>query len=241
MSESPIFQAIGVIVGDISISKHEKGYKVFTVSFGGKEYQLVGKPKQLAALKQQIQRKGANQTLVVYPRITHYPKRDTPYKVSFQLVAFNSHEVIKELSHLEFKLSGLWQFIPVCKTPCISVFRNFSDSRLEYVKQAEPVHRVRFMKANHIPLFWRDSVLPPFRFNPKTDKDVDQGKPFFFALKAKFIPSRDTFGFTALMSPPLESPPKFLKASKKDKTTVQQEKKKKIIQLMNGCIAFRKK
>ncbi|PMB42628.1 hypothetical protein CEN47_01085, partial [Fischerella thermalis CCMEE 5319] len=54
----------------------------------------------------------------------------------------------------------------------------------------------------------------------------DQGQPAFVTLKAKFLPGRDVFGFVALLAPPQETPPKFLKASKKDKATVQQASKK---------------
>jgi hypothetical protein len=32
------------------------------------------------------------------------------------------------------------------------VFRNFSNERLEFIKQSEPARKVKFMKASHIPL-----------------------------------------------------------------------------------------
>jgi hypothetical protein len=123
------------------------------------------------------------------------------------------------------KLAGLWQFIPVCRAPCISIFRNFTRDRLEYIKQSEPERRVKFMKASHVPLFWKDAPVPPFRFNPKLDKE-QQGKPIFVVLKAKFLPARNMFGFEALLAPPVEKPPKFFKARKDDKAAVMAQKKK---------------
>jgi len=110
-------------------------------------------------------------------------------------------------------------------TPCISVFRNFSDERLEFIKQAEPARKVKFMKASHIPLLWKDAPINPFRFNPKLEKD-QQGRAVFVTLKAKFLPGRDVFGFVALTALPKDSAPRFLKASKEDKATVQLAAKK---------------
>lgn len=70
-------------------------------------------------------------------------------------------------------------------------------------------------------MLWKDAPLRPFRFNPKAPK-VDQGHPAFVTLKAKFLPGRDVFGFLAELAPPQETAPRFLKASKQDKATVQQ-------------------
>jgi hypothetical protein len=143
------------------------------------------------------------------------------------LVAFEKNNVensvSKELNDLEFKLSGLWQFIPVCRTPCITVMKNFSADRLEYIKQAELASKVNFMKASHIPLMWRDAPVNPFRFNPKTPKE-EQGKAMFVSIKAKFIPGRDMFGFDSLLALPQDEPPRHLKAGKKDKAEVLKSK-----------------
>ena len=73
-------------------------------------------------------------------------------------------------------------------------------------------------------MFWRDALVPPFRFNPKTPKE-EQGRPVFVQIKAKFVPHRDAFEFDSLLELPRELPPKFLKASKDDKATAMAEKK----------------
>jgi hypothetical protein len=127
---------------------------------------------------------------------------------------------------MEFQLCGLWQFIPVCRTPCISVFKNFTRERLDFIKQSETIRKVKFMKASHLPLFWRDTPVPPFRFNPKAPKE-EQGKPVFIQVKARFSPRRDAFEFESLLGVPLQKPPSFLKASKADKATAMAEKKAK--------------
>ncbi|MHC5721725.1 MAG: hypothetical protein ACYTX0_59345, partial [Nostoc sp.] len=97
-----------------------------------------------------------------------------------------------------FRLTGLWQFIPACQTPCISVFRNFTAERLDYIKQTETSRKVRFMKASHIPLLWKDAIVPPFRFNPLLPKE-ERGKPSFVEVKAKFLPHRNVFAFESLL------------------------------------------
>ncbi|MEC4812218.1 MAG: hypothetical protein SAK29_02905 [Scytonema sp. PMC 1069.18] len=217
----PFFQAVGIITGKLDFQEERN-----TITIGRITYPLFYIPKKrrvFDALKKEVENTGeSTQRLVVYPKITHFPKKEQPHQIAFQLVGFDKGReeegISGELQDMEFKLCGLWQFIPVCSTPCISVFRNFSDARLQYIKQAEPNIKVKFMKASHVPVFWKDAPVRPFRFNPKAEGD--QGRPAFVEIKAKFIPSRGTFGFDALLAPPQEKAPKFLKASKQDKATV---------------------
>lgn len=224
-----IFQAVGIIVGEVHLGEDGKN----TITIDRSEYQLFyipSKRRVFDALKKEIEATGNHhQRLIVYPKVIHFPRREQPHQMAFQLVGFDrgreQEAVSKELDDLEFKFSGLWQFIPVCQTPCISVFRNFTRERLDFIKQAEPVRKVKFMKASHIPLLWKDAPIRPFRFNPKIEKE-QQGHPIFVTLKAKFLPGRNVFGFVALLAPPQETAPKFLKASKKDKAEVQQAARK---------------
>jgi hypothetical protein len=127
------------------------------------------------------------------------------------------------LQDTEFKLSGLWQFIPVCQTPCITIQKNFSDSRLTYIKEATIEQKVNFMKASHIPLIWKNAPVRPFRFNPKLNKQK-QGNASFVEIKATFLPLQDVFEFSSLCSRPSPKPPRSLKAGKKDKTQALQAK-----------------
>ncbi len=223
-----IFQAVGLITGEINFNEDGKN----TIKIGKFEYPLFYIPKKrrvFEALLKEIETTGNHtQRLVVYPRAIHFPKKEVPHQIAFQLVGFDrgreEQGVSEELQDLEFKISGLWQFIPVCRTPCVSVFRNFSRERLEFIKQAEAAKKVKFMKASHLPLLWKDAPVKPFRFNPKAGKD--QGHPAFVSVKAKFLPQRNVFGFEALLSIPQENAPRFLKASKKDKAEVLQAAKK---------------
>ena len=228
-STAAIFQAVGIITGSVNFSSDGQS----TVTIGSYEYPLSYSQQRRSAftgLKKEIENTlNHNQRLIVYPKIIHFPSKEQAHRIGFQLVGFDRGRkldvVSGELEDLEFKLSGLWQFIPVCSTPCISVFRNFSDERLEFIKKSEPAHKVKFMKASHIPLLWKDAPIRPFRFNPKLEKD-QQGRAAFVTIKAKFMPGRDVFGFVALTALPQENAPRFLKASKTDKATVQSAAKK---------------
>jgi hypothetical protein len=119
-----------------------------------------------------------------------------------------------QLQDFEFILSGLWQFIPPCRLPCVSIFKNFSSDRLARIKTVSALSKVRFLKASHIPLLWKDAPVPPFRFNPRVG---EQAPPHFVQITARFLPERDLFGFSSSRALPSLEAPKFLKAGKKDK------------------------
>ena len=218
--ELPHFKAVGVINGEVNFG--EDG--INTVVIGGKTYRLKyssEKVKAIRALKLQIKNTANNeQRLIVHPRVIHFPNREQPYIFYFELVGFESHltqnkGIFNDLNDFEFKVSGLWQFIPVCKVPCVSVFRNFTEERKLFIKAAEPLVKMRFVKSSHLPLLWQSSEATPFRFNPRADKE-NQGHPKFVQIKAKFVTGRDSFVFLEELAEPLEEAPRFLKASKLD-------------------------
>jgi len=197
LKNNAIFQAVGIIVGDVRFDEEAKG----TITIAQKEYQLFYASRHryaYEALQKEVKATGGEKMrLIVYPRVMHFPKREQPYLLSFQLVGFNNKRteatgIASQLQDFEFQLCGLWQFIPVCQTPCISVFKNFNKQRLEYIKSAEADKKVRFMKASHVPLLWRDSPVRPFRFNPKLEKE-QQGHSSFVEVLA-----RDVFGYVKL-------------------------------------------
>jgi hypothetical protein len=238
LPENPeaIFQAIGVIAGEVAFSD-----KKTSVTIADKQYPLFyasTHKKAFEALRIHIKNTGQSRhRLIVYPRVIHFPSREQPYQIAFQLVGFvsdnptqleettqsDSLTIDKQLQDGEFKLSGLWQFIPVCQTPCITVQKNFTDERLTYIKEATVEQKVNFMKASHIPLQWKNAPVRPFRFNPKLEKEK-QGNAFFVEIKATFLPLQDVFEFSELCSRPSPKPPRSLKAGKKDKTQALQAK-----------------
>lgn len=229
-SQENYFQALGIIPGKVTFDVENNKA---SVNVQGKDYPLRYAPTKQGnrawdALKLEIEKHKPSQLhLTVYPQLIHFPGRDKQYILSFQLVGFSAKPDYVHPSGLkdfEFKLMGLWQFIPVCRTPCISIFRNFSEERLVWIKGWEAPKRVRFMKGQHIPLLWKDAPVPPFRFNPKLQKE-EQGKRYFVQIKARFLPGRDVFGFDSLLGVPSEEVPSFFKAGKKMKAEALKIKK----------------
>ncbi|MGK7949964.1 MAG: hypothetical protein AB4368_14570, partial [Xenococcaceae cyanobacterium] len=157
--EKLMFQAVGIIRVEVNFSADAPA----TVTLNQKQYRLYPSRNPLAfkGLKQEIETTGEHTyRLIVYPKVTHFPKRDQPHQVAFQLVGFDlgrdSTGISNELEDNQFKLAGFWQFIPVCRPPCISVFRNFDPKLLKYVHQLDnPAKKVRVLKASHIPLLWK--------------------------------------------------------------------------------------
>lgn len=232
-----IFQAVGILPGDVLFNENVEGLcHRLSIKVLEKQYPLYYSPEHRSAfiaLKRNVKKTGSSQRLIVYPYIRHFPKKDQPHQIAFQLVGFigNLSGGIEEvLQDFEFKIAGMWQFIPVSQTPCITVLRNFTDERLVYVKEATVQEKVKFTKASHIPLMWKDAPVKPFRFNPKLDKE-HQGKAPFVQITAKFLPEGDAFEFVAMRNLPAKNPPKFLKAGKADKAEVLAERKKMLKQL----------
>lgn len=227
-SLQPIFQAIGIVVGQIKFTE-DRG----TVVVEGKEYPLLFahyRRKFYDELRSQLESdNGEQRRLIVYPKITHFTKREKPYYVGFQLVSLDkgcaTNGISQQLQDFEFKLCGLWQFIPTCQVPCVSVYKNFSSERLTYIKQIEKDKKVRYLKASHIPLMWGANTKP-FRFDTKLTAS-EQGHPAFVEVIAKFVPGRDVFEFSKLLAEPTEKAPNFLKAGKEDKAEALQLKKQR--------------
>ena len=216
----PIFQAIGVIEGEVNFTEDGKG----SITVDDKQYSLLSVLRKRLIydeLKQEVEdTENHIQRLLVYPRVIHFPDRDRSYEVSFTLVRFDrelqSEDIFGILNNLEFNLLGLWQFIPVCDIPCISVFRNFSKQRLEYIREIDVSRRVSFLKAGHIPLIWEKPSVEPFRFNPKLGEE--QGSQPFVQVKAKFLAKQGIFSFVEQLAEPMEEAPRFLKAPKEERT-----------------------
>ncbi|MDZ4877184.1 MAG: hypothetical protein CLLPBCKN_006619 [Chroococcidiopsis cubana SAG 39.79] len=222
-----MFQAVGIVTGAVHLDWETHKHSAIINGSTYPLFYISQKRKAFEALKAEVAATGnSRQRLIVYPRVIHFPNKQRAHEIAFQLVGFDKgqqtkQEVSRELLDFEFKLAGLWQFIPVCRIPCISIFRNFSSERLDYIKQAEPAKKVKFLKASHLPLLWKDAPCKPFRFNPKAEGD--QGHPTFVTLKVKFLPERNVFSFVEQLTPVQETAPPFLKASKKDKASLRRQ------------------
>jgi hypothetical protein len=225
-TDDSMFQAIGVITGIVEIKEDNH----LAIAIDGKKYALYISKYEIREynkLREKV-KESPDQIwrLVVYPRVLHVPQQ--PHQINFNLVGFDTgirKGVSTELKDFEFKLCGVWQFIPVCRIPCITVYKNFSCEKLYLIKNAPPDQRVQLMKPLHVPVMWQPSPIKPFRFNPKLQRE-EQGNPLFVEVLAKFVPNTSTFEIIDTISPPKKQPPQSLRVNKRDKAIALKEKRK---------------
>ena len=226
-SES-LFQAVGVIQGEVSFADEAKP----TITLDGKQYLLIPQsnfkeksiPRKLRKLRNHIEATGNNiQRLLVYPYFNHCADGFEP--VSFQMIRFSQNigeTITNLLEDRDFSLCGLWQFIPSCELPCISIFKNATFRNTKSMEKASCVNRVKFLEPCHIPLLWENPSVQPFHYDPQLNQ-LDQDVPMFIRVKTKFIPQRNHFEFDSELGKPLEQPPAFLQATEEDRKIAEKE------------------
>ncbi len=223
-TESPVFSAIGLIQGDVIFKDPSKLFG--KIKIGENTFKISTLSRKRFNLTQDLE--GAmeyNKPLLVYPIITHYPEKDKPHKISFQILAWGD-KCLETWKLFEFKINGIWQFIPPCRQPVISIFKNKEAQRLEWIKNEETdiLCKFKFLKATHLPVLWKDAPVKPFRFNPKAEK---QGDSYFVQIGATFLPERKLWGFRELHGEPSKNLPKYLKLRKEDKAAALKELQKR--------------
>ena len=215
-TSNKIFQGLGIIEGKI-IKRFEDNDKYYNVVVGDKIYKLIINRKRVLDFVKATYNPDETQQLLVYPNLVHYPQPKggtKPPKISFTLVA-GLEESRYELKVNEFKLCGIYQQIGVYRGAVISVHRNKTNTLKKIVRKFEQRTK-NILRANHIPILWKDSPVKPFRFNPRLDKD-QQGDRYFVEIKARFLPDREQWGFMELLGEPTLELPNFMKAPKPGK------------------------
>ncbi|NES01764.1 MAG: hypothetical protein F6K22_02350 [Okeania sp. SIO2F4] len=226
-TSNKIFQGLGIIEGKI-VKRFEDNDKYYNVVVGDKIYKLIINKKRVLDFVKATYNPDQTQQLLVYPNLVHYPqpKEGTlPPKISFTLVA-GIQESRYELKVNEFKLCGIYQQIGVYRGAVISVHRNKTNTLKKIVRKFEQRTK-NILRANHIPILWKDSPVKPFRFNPRLDKD-QQGDRYFVEIKARFLPDREQWGFMELLGEPTLEFPNFMKAPKPDGTKSKSDNKEKV-------------
>ncbi len=208
-----IFQGLGIIEGKI-VKRFEDNDKYYNIVTGEKTYQLIINKKKIINFVKATYNPDETQLLLVYPNLVHYrqPKEGTlPLKISFTIVA-GLQELRHGLKVNEFILSGIYQQIGLYSGTVISVHRNKTEHLKHFVNRNKDKAK-NLLRANHIPIFWEDSPVKPFRYNPNLDKDK-QADRYFVEIKARFLPDREQWGFMELLGEPTLELPNFMKAPK---------------------------
>ena len=243
MQQEQYFQAIGIVKGDIVL--HSDGLLKLSVMYKaqvGRSRQLVQKliPLQAGlgrshiynALKKDVQRNGgANRRLLVYPKIVHLPDRSVDWTTKFIVAGFESSQqesppIFNQLDDFHFLISGFYQFIPVCRVPCLSVMRNATQESIQRAKSIDnKTIKQKMCKGTHIPVdFVKFQIEPPFKFSPRNPSTKTRK---FIKVKCYYEPENDLFMVThrsKLIS--AAEAPKYLSVAKKKKYNTSEKPKR---------------
>jgi DNA-binding transcriptional regulator YiaG len=220
--DNDLFQAVGILKGrfkaETVLNEQKQERQLFSFRTQGKNYRLKIKKDTFFAFKIQFQYHPDDLVYVaVYPFLMFIPRK--PPELRFELVSWQNTPYDGKEEN-EFILRGLWQFIPQNRRPLITVMRNWreKEERDDLLKQGDQ------FKPLHIPILWKDSPVPPYRFNPKAEQQPDR---YFVQLKCRFISKMDSFGVKEILSEPTTTFPKYLMSkTKMEKLAALREEKK---------------
>ncbi len=208
-AKAPIFQAIGTVIATPYFQD-----ELSKVKINGCEYDLLyvhgWRRQAYIRLKEELEKNGSSQMFLrLYPKATFDYKTSQP-RLSFSLVGFSrACEKIND-QPLGFMLRGIWQYIPHCKTPVITIYRNHQQK--VYFKNLSKSQQLAFAQPLHIPVVW-DAPVEPFKFNPEAEKDSQMPR-YFVEVRAIF--KDGLYVVEEMLREPTLKIPKFIKVSKKE-------------------------
>ena len=211
--KAAIFQAIGVIEGRIEKGNNSR----LSITLEGQKYPLGYTAKSRKRSYQVLLEELAPeislvQKVLVYPNCNHHGKKGP--SLSFNLVAVEKivkeEGIFSELAPGEFRLSGFWQYVPFCDSPCLTILRNYNEGLAKTVKKMARKKASLFLKANYIPLEWSDSPIEAFKYNPEAEKS-EQMPRYFVQVTAKLKAEAQKLVVIEQRGIPTTSAPKYLK------------------------------
>jgi|GEM_PF-4469839 len=181
-SDQPtIFQAVGLIKCMTQI-KEDRVY----ITIDGQAYELKRgqkrSHKRFEELKREIEQNGSKELwLRVYPKVIHDAINEE-IRYWFNLIRAFDHKSQCQNQQEGFILRGIWQYIPYCCDPVISIHRNI-DTFYRY-KRLPPGAKKNFARVLAFPVIWYAPV-EPFRYNPELDRDQQMPR-YFVQVRAVF-------------------------------------------------------
>ncbi|MEL6442151.1 MAG: hypothetical protein AAFQ80_23265 [Cyanobacteria bacterium J06621_8] len=204
-----IFQAVGLIKCMTQI-KEDRLY----ITIDGQAYELKRGQKRthqkFEELKREIEQNGSKELwLRVYPKIVH-DSINEEIRYWFNLVKAFKHKSQCRNQQEGFILRGIWQYIPYCCEPVISIHRNVD--RFYQYKRLPPGAKKNFARVLAFPVIWHAPV-EPFRYNPELDRDQQMPR-YFVQVRAVF--EDDQFEVIEEIEQPTLDIPRYIKPRKKD-------------------------
>ncbi len=206
----PIFQALGAVIATPSLQD-----ELLKVAINGGEYDLLYVPgsrhQAYNLLRAELEKNGSEPMFLrLYPN-AKFNRKFQQSRLSFSLVYFSRDcEKIND-EPIGFVLRGIWQYIPHCKSPVISIYRNYCPPQLEFFKKLNPNQQLYFAQPRHIPVVW-DTTIEPFKFNPQAKKGSQMPR-YFVDVRASF--KDGVYVVEEMLSEPTLKIPKFFKVPKK--------------------------
>ena len=216
-NQPTIFQAVGLI----RCTPRIEGDKLF-VTIGDRDYELKKGSgrwrKQFDELKQEIEQHGSTEMLLrVYPQIIHDSKNQE-IRYWFTLVRAYFDESQCSDNREDFIFRGIWNIVPYCREPVISIHRNINT--LGFYQRLSFKAKKAFIRPQDFPVVW-SAPIEPFQYNPELDPR-EQMPRYFVQVRAIFKDGR--FEVVETIEKPTLDVPRYIKSPKKNQNTLSQQK-----------------
>ena len=204
-----IFQA----VGSIRCAPQIEGDRLF-VTIDERRYELKKGNRrwheQFVRLKQEIAQNGSREMLLrVYPNILHDSKNQE-IRYWFTLVRAYFDESRCQNSQEDFIFRGIWNYVPYCSNPVISVNRNVDN--LKFYQRLSSSAKKAFIKPQAFPVVW-SAPVEPSQYNPELD--YHQQMPRYF-VQVRAIFTDGQFEVVEMIEEPTSDIPRYIKPRQKN-------------------------
>lgn len=208
-NEPSIFQAVGLLECIPQVENER-----LSIAINGNQYELRKthgpRSQQFDLLKQEIEKNGSRQMqLRVYPNIIHDSNK-LEIRHLFSLVRAYADKPKCLDSSSSFVFRGIWQYVPYCSTPVISIHRNID--MLKFYQRLSTAAKKSFVRPQAFPVVW-DAPVEPFRHNPDPQKS-EQMPRYFVEVTAVFQDGQYTV--VEMLNEPSLDIPRYIKPSRKN-------------------------
>ena len=214
-NQSNIFQAVGLI----RCTPRIEGDKLF-VTIGDRDYELKKGSgrwrKQFDELKQEIEQHGSTEMLLrVYPQIIHDSKnQEIRYWFTLVRAYFDESQCFDNREDFIFR--GIWNIVPYCPLPVISIHRNINT--LGFYQRLSFKAKKAFIRPQDFPVVW-SALIEPFQYNPELDPR-EQMPRYFVQVRAIFKDGQ--FEVVETLEKPTLKIPRYIKPLKNNQNTKPQ-------------------
>ena len=215
-TKTRIFQAVGLIECTPQVENNR-----LSIVINGNQYELRKtygpRSQQFELLKQEIELHGSRQMqLRVYPNIIHDSNKQE-IRHLFSLVRAYADKPKCLDSSSSFVFRGIWQYVPYCSTPVISIHRNIDT--LKFYKRLSTAAKKSFIRPQAFPVIW-SAPVEPFVYDPNLEKS-EQMPRYFVEVRAIF--DNGQYKVVEMLNEPTKEIPKYIKPLKRNKDTLPQQ------------------